>query len=251
MSLESDPAADEESSQVEKRSVTDENNDTGSNENDEGSDEDTSPSTEGGSEEETILRPGTASGAIPQDVEAGNQLFYGYDVTDPEEIANALSDVEPKAAMAIGEVLRENQRLRKEVGAQKERTEQIENEFQGYKARKEEQTETLKDTATKSFIKDAVPVRDNLARALEEKGDIRSGVELIIQEFDSLLQNEGVQIIEPEPGSDVNPECNEVLARVDSELESGVIVECYRPGYRIGETLIRPARVTVSETNSE
>jgi len=92
-------------------------------------------------------------------------------------------------------------------------------------------------------------VRDNLARALEQDGDanIREGVEKTLEELDRVLADEGVDRIEPEPGEQPDPERHEVLMRVESDRPAGVIDELYRPGYEMGDRVVRTAQVTVSE----
>ena len=92
-------------------------------------------------------------------------------------------------------------------------------------------------------------MRDNLARALEQDGDanIREGVEKTLEELDRVLADEGVDRIEPEPGEQPDPERHEVLMRVESDRPAGVIDELYRPGYEMGDRVVRTAQVTVSE----
>jgi len=122
-------------------------------------------------------------------------------------------------------------------------------DFQNFKKRQQKKLEQQQARATESLVEDLLPVRDNLARALEQDEDtgIRGGVEGTLRELDSVLADEGVERIEPEPGQDPDPERHEVLMRVESDRPAGTIEELYRPGYEMGEKVIRTAQVTVSE----
>lgn len=188
--------------------------------------------------------------AVPElDEDVYRKPFGGHDTSDPAEIASAVEEMSPEAASKIRELFRMNEKLNSQVTNLREKVTETNQELKEFKRRKNDETEEIKETATKDFVRDAVPIRDDLDRALDqENGDIRSGVKLIKEDFDELLVNEGVTIIEPEPGDEVDPEIHEVMTQVESEFEEGLIDECFRPGYSMEGYIIRPARVTVSGT---
>ena len=121
-------------------------------------------------------------------------------------------------------------------------------DFQNFKKRQEKKLADQTARATEDLVEKLLPVRDNLARALEQDADadIRDGVESTLRELDSVLADEGVERIEPEPGQEPDPERHEVLMRVESDQLEGTIAELYRPGYEMGERVVRTAQVTVS-----
>ncbi len=122
-------------------------------------------------------------------------------------------------------------------------------DFQNFKKRQQKKLDQQRARATEDLVERLLPVRDNLARALEQDGDadIREGVEQTLGELDRVLEDEGVERIEPEAGEDPDPERHEVLMRVESDRPAGVIDELYRPGYEMGDRVIRTAQVTVSQ----
>ncbi|MBP1986720.1 nucleotide exchange factor GrpE [Halolamina salifodinae] len=122
-------------------------------------------------------------------------------------------------------------------------------DFQNFKKRQQKKLEQQQSRATEDLVARLLPVRDNLARALDQDGDanIREGVEKTLAELDRVLEDEGAERIEPEPGEQPDPERHEVLMRVESDRPAGVIDELYRPGYEMGEKVIRTAQVTVSQ----
>lgn len=123
-------------------------------------------------------------------------------------------------------------------------------DFQNYKKRAKKRQEQLKSRATEDLVGRLVGVRDNLKRALEEESDdagsLREGVDMTLREFDRVLADENVEEIDPEPGSDVDPQRHEVMVRIDSDQPEGTIAEVFTPGYEMGEKVIQTAQVTVS-----
>ncbi|SDX87367.1 nucleotide exchange factor GrpE [Halobellus clavatus] len=121
-------------------------------------------------------------------------------------------------------------------------------DFKNYKKRAKKRQEEIRERATEDFVGRIVSVRDNLVRALDqdEDADIRPGVESTLEEFDRILEEENVEAIEPESGSDVDPTRHEVLMRVDDEEPEGTVADVYRPGYEMAGAVVREAQVTVS-----
>ncbi len=128
-------------------------------------------------------------------------------------------------------------------------------DFQNYKKRAKKRHEQLKERATEDLVSRLVGVRDNLRRALEEETDdvetLREGLEMTVREFDRLLDDENVEEIDPEPGTDVDPQRHEVMMTVDSSRPEGTIEEVYRPGYEMAGKIIQEAQVTVSNGELE
>ncbi|AFK19357.1 nucleotide exchange factor GrpE [Haloferax mediterranei ATCC 33500] len=122
-------------------------------------------------------------------------------------------------------------------------------DFQNYKKRAKKRQQQIKERATEDFVERVVTVRDNLVRALDqdEDADIRDGIESTLKEFDRILEDENVEIIDPEPGTDVDPTRHEVMMRVESDQPADTIADVFQPGYEMAEKVIRAAQVTVSK----
>lgn len=72
------------------------------------------------------------------------------------------------------------------------------------------------------------------------------GVGHIARQFEQALQDFGVTRIEPK-GQHYDPTVHEVVEQIEKKgTASGKIVEVLQPGYRIGDAVIRPARVKVT-----
>ena len=107
-------------------------------------------------------------------------------------------------------------------------------------------------TAEKAkFIAALLPVMDDLNRAINAVSDdtpreaILEGIRSIATSFQSALTNAGVESIES-VGEPFNPELHEA---VDTEITGGEmdgrVIEEYSRGFRMGDRLLRPARVKV------
>ena len=96
-----------------------------------------------------------------------------------------------------------------------------------------------------------LPALDNLDRALaaaSQDDPLLEGVRLVHSELSAALARAGVESFSP-LGERFDPALHEAMATAkqpDDGAESGTIVEVYQPGYRLGQTIIRPARVVVA-----
>ena len=126
-------------------------------------------------------------------------------------------------------------------------------EFQNYKKRREKRREEVRERAAEDLVEQLLEVRDNLDRALdqEEGADIREGVEATFRQLDEILVAENVEPIEPSPGTEVDPTRHEVLLNVESDQPDGTVAEIHRSGYEMAGKVLRPAQVTVAESEPE
>jgi molecular chaperone GrpE len=102
-----------------------------------------------------------------------------------------------------------------------------------------------------NFITALLPVLDNLQRATEaaESGasakDVAEGVRHTAVSFENALAAAGVEPI-ASVGEQFNPELHDAVETAEVEPEDeGKVLDEYARGYRVGERLLRPARVKV------
>ena len=124
-------------------------------------------------------------------------------------------------------------------------------DFQNYKKRAKKRQEQLKERATEDLVEDLLDVRDNLVRALdtdhENVESLREGVEMTLKELDRVFEDENVTEIDPELGVETDPQRHEVMMQVESDQPEGTVADVYQPGYEMGDRVLRPAQVTVSD----
>lgn len=102
-----------------------------------------------------------------------------------------------------------------------------------------------------NFIEALLPVLDNLQRATEatESGasaeDVAEGVRRTASSFENALVAAGVEPLES-VGEQFNPELHDAVETTEVGPEDeGKVIEEYSRGYRMGDRLLRPARVKV------
>jgi molecular chaperone GrpE len=107
------------------------------------------------------------------------------------------------------------------------------------------------------FIASLLPVMDDLSRAIQAANEgatrdaILEGIQGIATSFENALASAGVEpILSVE--EEFNPELHEAVDAVDVEPEmDGRVVEEYSRGFRLGDRLIRPARVKVGRATNQ
>jgi molecular chaperone GrpE len=127
-------------------------------------------------------------------------------------------------------------------------------EFDNYRKRVARDQELTAARATESLVKNLLPVLDDLERALEaaeqhEEAKLEEGVALVHRALADLLKRQGLQEIETEGRFD--PHIHEALLAQPSEAEEGSVIQVTQKGYRLGDLVLRPARVIVSAGSEE
>jgi molecular chaperone GrpE len=122
-------------------------------------------------------------------------------------------------------------------------------EFENYRKRVARDQESLAARAHERLVKELLPVLDDLERALEacdaERESVEEGVRLVHRELEEALAKEGLAEIETNGRFD--PHVHEALLSQPSDKEEGAIVDVLQKGYRLGDRVLRPARVVVSQ----
>jgi molecular chaperone GrpE len=130
-------------------------------------------------------------------------------------------------------------------------------DFENYRKRVARESALAQERGVARLAKELLPALDNLDRALTDAGSaadggqddpLLDGVRLVRSELSGALARVGVESFSP-LGESFDPAVHEAMATVaqpDDGAGSGMIVEVYEPGYRLGESIIRPARVVVA-----
>jgi len=123
-------------------------------------------------------------------------------------------------------------------------------EFDNYRKRIERENSLVYQNAAGNVIKRYLPVLDDLERALQARpADLpwAAGIDLIYRKLQSILDSEGIKRIEAE-GQVFDPNFHEAISQEQcDELPSGYVVAVVQNGYLLGDKVLRPAMVRVSE----
>lgn len=122
-------------------------------------------------------------------------------------------------------------------------------DFENYRKRMAKEAAVAQERGVAKLARELLPALDNLDRALEaaEADDpLLEGVRLVRGELRAALARVGVESFSPD-GEVFDPAWHEAMVHqpVDG-APAGTVAEVYQPGYRLGETVIRPARVVVA-----
>jgi molecular chaperone GrpE len=175
--------------------------------------------------------------------------------TDEPRLAGETSEAEGREPIEkdLDALLADTQRERDEYLDLAKRTKA---DFENFRKRMTSEVQAAGARGKAEVLRDVLPVLDDLERALQVEGldpegdspeGLAHGVLLVFRSLRDALGRNGIEAVDP-TGEKFDPNLHEALSTQPAEgAESGTIVEVLQKGYRLGEQLIRPARVVVAE----
>lgn len=125
-------------------------------------------------------------------------------------------------------------------------------DFDNFRKRIQRENELRAAAQKEAFIRDLLPVIDNMERCLSNPAgnspeDLRSGIRMIFQQALQVLKQHGVEPQE-DCGLPFNPSFHEALAvRAELTRPDHTVLEVWQRGWRRGGVLFRPAKVVVND----
>ena len=127
-------------------------------------------------------------------------------------------------------------------------------EFDNYRKRTMKEKADLIKSAAEKVIVAELPIVDDMDRALDnmEKGmdadACIEGFKLIAQKFKNTLTQQGLEKIDTD-GQDFDTDYHEAIALIPAPTEElkGKILDCVQAGYKLGDKVIRHAKVAVGQ----
>lgn len=126
-------------------------------------------------------------------------------------------------------------------------------EFDNFRRRTNREKLELMATAGEGIFTDMLPLIDDLERAMqmidkyEDINAMKEGVQMIYRKFLGFLEQNKVTAIETE-GKDFSTDEHEAITTFAAgEDKKGKIIDCTQKGYKLGEKVIRFAKVVVGE----
>jgi molecular chaperone GrpE len=122
-------------------------------------------------------------------------------------------------------------------------------EFENYRKRVSREQADFVTRASERLVKQLLPVLDDLERALEaaaehEEAELEEGVRLVHRSLADALAKEG--LVEVETDGAFDPHTQEALLAQPSDADEGTVIQVLQKGYKLGDRVLRPARVVVS-----
>lgn len=107
--------------------------------------------------------------------------------------------------------------------------------------------------ATGAVVRHVIPVLDHFDLALAQDparmtvAAAVDGIRMVRTELIKALERSGVELIQPTPGDAFDPhQAEAIMHRPADGIGSGCVSMTLQPGYRLGETVLRPAKVAVA-----
>lgn len=126
-------------------------------------------------------------------------------------------------------------------------------EFDNFRKRTIKEKMDLVERGGESAWKAILPIVDDMERAVaaSRKSDdieaLRQGEELVMKKFESLFQSANISVIDC-VGKPFNEEEQEAVARFAAgEDKRGLVIDCVQRGYKLGDHILRYAKVVVGE----
>jgi molecular chaperone GrpE len=195
--------------------------------------------------DEAVVSPPGAEAAEPA-VSAQSDGAHAGDTEEPDPQAADAPDAARQVEGDLDELLAKAQE-RDEYLALAQRTQA---DFENYRRRMTRDMAAAESRGVAKAARELLPALDNLERALAAANEhpeegLAEGVRLLHSEVTNALGRLGIEAFRPE-GEQFDPEQHEAMASQAAEAQAGTIVEVYQQGYRLGGTVIRPARVVVA-----
>lgn len=182
------------------------------------------------------------AGAVGDDLPGGTAKTAGADAADlGGEDASAAPVNQTDADYVHPDTLLAAQRLAD--------LQRLQAEYVNYKMRVDRDRDKQQQATVARVVESLMPVMDDIHLA-RQHGDLEGGpFEKIAEKLQLILERHGFEQFGAE-GESFDPAQHEALMHVQAELpadaDGPTVVQVMQPGYRVGERIVRPARVSVA-----
>jgi molecular chaperone GrpE len=119
-------------------------------------------------------------------------------------------------------------------------------EYANYRKRVERDRVAVREQALANVLSSLLPVLDDIGRA-REHGELVGGFKSVAESLEAAVAKLGLDSF-GEPGEPFDPKVHEALLHsYASDVTEPTCVQILQPGYRVGDRILRPARVAVAE----
>ncbi|HMD25365.1 MAG TPA: nucleotide exchange factor GrpE [Streptosporangiaceae bacterium] len=203
---------------------------------------------------------GTASAGRPGGAGSGNAGPGGAGSGGPGAAKRGAAD-EPQAAaaapkptatpadMPAAEPSSEATELRAQLAERTADLQRLQAEYANYRKRVDRDRATVREQAVASALTELLPVLDAINQA-HEHGELSGGFKSVADSLQGAVGKLGL-VSYGQRGDAFDPKIHEALSYSDSpDVTEDTCVEIFQPGYKVGERILRPARVAVAAPGS-
>jgi molecular chaperone GrpE len=137
-------------------------------------------------------------------------------------------------------------KLRTELAERTADLQRLQAEYANYRKRVDRDRATVREHAVAGALTELLPVLDAIGQA-REHGELSGGFKSVADSLQAALTKLGL-VSYGQRGDAFDPKIHEALTHSYSpDVTEDTCVEVLQPGYRVGERILRPARVAVAE----
>jgi molecular chaperone GrpE len=126
----------------------------------------------------------------------------------------------------------------------------VQAEYANYRKRVERDRVAVREQALANVLTGLVPILDDIGRA-REHGELNGGFKSVAESLEATTAKLGLETF-GDPGEPFDPRVHEALMHsYSTEVTEPTCVQILQPGYRVGDRIIRPARVAVAEPGDD
>ncbi len=168
----------------------------------------------------------------------------------PEELAADGGDDDDEAGLQLTQELDELCARAERADEYLALAQRTQADFENYRKRAARETANAQQRGIARLAKELLPAIDNLGRALdaasEEESQLAHGIRLVHADLLAALARVGVEPFSP-AGEPFDPQLHEAVAQQPVEgVAAGAVAEVFQQGFRLGDSVLRPARVLVA-----
>ena len=172
------------------------------------------------------------------------------ETVDESEELDTGAVVDAEDGLTYEELSVELEKAKAKASEMTEMAQRLQAEFDNYRKRNLDTLRRTRDDATITVLNEILPLTDVIAQALTMISDenVRKGVEMIESDIYKLLNKYGIEEIKAE-GEPFDPRYHEAIMQVPAESEEQIdtVKQVFQKGYKMGERVIRPARVIINK----
>jgi molecular chaperone GrpE len=170
-----------------------------------------------------------------------------YQVREPQSAAapGAGAPVDPSGTEPPADT-QEVEQLKTALADRTGDLQRLQAEYVNYKRRVDRDRDVARKGGVESVLKDLMSVLDDV-RSAREHGELSGGFKAVADELERVTTRYGLETYGTK-GDPFDPHIHEALLHAHAEgIDGPTCVEILQPGYRIGDRVVRPARVAVAE----
>jgi len=173
-----------------------------------------------------------------------------YEVREPQATAAPPSGAADENQTPVRDFEAEVTELQDKLTERTSDLQRLQAEYVNYKRRVDRDRDLARKVTIEGVLKDFLSVLDDVQSAREHE-ELNGGFKAVAEEIERVTSKYGLQTF-GEPGDPFDPHIHEALLHAHADgIDGPTCVEILQPGYRIGDRILRPARVAVAEPEPE